>query len=40
MLVQRGPHCRFADHKEQVIALLQRVCTIGVETMQSVHAMP
>jgi predicted helicase len=31
---------RFADHKEQVIALLQRVCTVSVETMKIVKAMP
>jgi predicted helicase len=31
---------RFADHKEQVIALLQRVCTVSVATMQIVRAMP
>ena len=31
---------RFADHKEPVIALLHRVCTVSVETMQIVQAMP
>jgi predicted helicase len=31
---------RFADHKEQVIVLLQRVCTVSVETMKIVNAMP
>ena len=31
---------RFADHKEAVIALLARVCTVSVETMQIVRAMP
>jgi len=31
---------RFADHKEQVIALLLRVCTVSVETMRIVRAMP
>jgi predicted helicase len=30
---------RFADHKEQVIELLQRVCTVSVETMKIVKAM-
>jgi hypothetical protein len=28
---------RFADHKEQVIELLQRVCTVSVETMKIVR---
>ena len=27
---------RFADHKEQVIDLLQRVCTVSVKTMEIV----
>ena len=31
---------RCADHKEQVIALLQRVCTVSVETRKIVKAMP
>jgi hypothetical protein len=31
---------RFAEHKEQVIALLQLVCTVSVETMKIVKAMP
>ena len=31
---------RFADHKEQVIELLQRVCTVSVETMKIVNALP
>ena len=31
---------RFADHKEPVIALLARVCTLSVETMKIVRAMP
>ena len=31
---------RFADHKEVVIALLARVCTVSVETMKVVWAMP
>jgi len=30
---------RFADHKEKVIDLLQRVCTVSVETMNIVKAM-
>ena len=31
---------RFADHKEPVIDLLHRVCTVSVETMKIVRAMP
>ena len=31
---------RFADHKAQVIDLLQRVCRVSVETMKIVKAMP
>lgn len=31
---------RFADYKEQVIDLLMRVCTVSVETMKIVNAMP
>ncbi len=31
---------RFADYKEPVIALLHRVCTVSVETMRIVRAMP
>jgi len=30
---------RFADYKEQVIDLLQRVCTVSVETMKIIDAM-
>ncbi|MBW4571568.1 MAG: hypothetical protein KME31_27195 [Tolypothrix carrinoi HA7290-LM1] len=30
---------RFADYKEQVIDLLQRVCTVSVETMQIIQQM-
>jgi len=30
---------RFADYKEQVIDLLQRVCTVSVETMKVVNEM-
>lgn len=30
---------RFADYKEQAIALLQRVCTVSVETMRIVREM-
>ena len=31
---------RFADYKEQVIDLLQRVCTVSVETMKVIGQMP
>ena len=31
---------RFADHKEQVIDLLRRVCTVSVETMKIIRQMP
>ena len=30
---------RFADHKERVIDLLQRVCTVSVKTMETVDGM-
>jgi predicted helicase len=30
---------RFIDHKEKVIDLLLRVCTVSVETMKIVSAM-
>ena len=30
---------KFADYKEQVIELLQRVCTVSVETMQIIQLM-
>jgi predicted helicase len=31
---------RFADHKEHVIDLLRRVCTVSVETMKIIRQMP
>ena len=31
---------RFADYKEKVIDLLQRVCTVSVETMRIIEQMP
>ena len=31
---------RFADYKEKVMDLLQRVCTVSVETMKIVNSMP
>ena len=30
----------FADYKEQVIDLLQRVCTVSVKTMEIIQKMP
>ena len=30
---------RFADHKERVIDLLQRVCTVSVKTVEIVDGM-
>ena len=31
---------RFADYKETVIELLQRACTVSVETMRIIGEMP
>ena len=31
---------KFADYKEQVIDLLQRVCTVSVNTMEIIQKMP
>jgi predicted helicase len=31
---------KFADYKEQVIDLLQRVCTVSVKTMETIQKMP
>ena len=31
---------KFADYKEQVIELLDRVCTVSVRTMEIIHQMP
>jgi predicted helicase len=31
---------KFADYKEQVINLLQRVCTVSVKTMEIIQEMP
>lgn len=39
-IAARFNHYKFADYKEQVIDLLQRVCTVSVETMKIVRAMP
>ena len=31
---------KFADYKEQVIDLLQRVCTVSIKTMEIIQQMP
>ena len=31
---------KFADYQEQVIDLLDRVCTVSVKTMEIIHQMP
>ena len=31
---------KFADYKEQVIDLLQRVCTVSINTMEIIQKMP
>jgi REP element-mobilizing transposase RayT len=31
---------RFADHKETAIALIQRLCTVSIRTMDIIHQMP
>ncbi len=31
---------RFADHKEKIIDLLTRVCTVSMETMKIIRARP
>lgn len=31
--------CRFADHKEEALTLLQKVCAISVDTMKIIQAM-
>ena len=31
---------KFADYKEQMIDLLQRVCTVSVKTMETIQKMP
>ena len=38
-IAERFNHYRFADYKETVIDLLQRVCTVSVETMKIIEAM-
>jgi predicted helicase len=30
---------RFADYKEQIVDLLQRICTVSVETMRIIQEM-
>ena len=31
---------KFADYKEHVIDLLQRVCTVSIQTMEIIQKMP
>ncbi|MFM7714476.1 MAG: type ISP restriction/modification enzyme, partial [Microcystis sp.] len=38
-IAERFNNYRFADYKETVIDLLQRVCTVSVETMKIIEAM-
>ncbi|RPH90580.1 MAG: DNA methyltransferase [Chroococcales cyanobacterium metabat2.561] len=38
-IAERFNNYRFADYKEKVIDLLQRVCTVSVETMKIIEAM-
>jgi predicted helicase len=38
-IAEKFHNYRFADYKEQVIDLLQRVCTVSVETMQIIQQM-
>ena len=38
-IAERFNNYRFADHKERVIDLLHRVCTVSVETMKIVNQM-
>jgi predicted helicase len=38
-IAEKFNNYRFADYKEQVIDLLQRVCTVSVETMQIIQEM-
>jgi len=39
-IAEKFNNYRFADYKEQVIELLQRVCTVSVETMGIIGEMP
>ncbi|MDM8567996.1 hypothetical protein QUF50_00480 [Thiotrichales bacterium HSG1] len=38
-IAEKFNNYKFADYKEQVIELLQRVCTVSVETMEIVGEM-
>ena len=38
-IAEKFNNYRFADYKEQVIDLLQRVCTVSVETMKIIQEM-
>jgi predicted helicase len=38
-IAEKFNNYRFADYKEQVIELLQRVCTVSVETMRIIQEM-
>ena len=38
-ILEKFNHYRFADYKEEVIMLLQKVCTVSVETMKIIRAM-
>ena len=38
-ILEKFNHYRFADYKEEVIVLLQKVCMVSVETMKIIRAM-
>ena len=38
-ILEKFNHYRFADYKEEVIVLLQKVCTVSVETMKIIRVM-
>ena len=38
-ILEKFNHYRFADYKKEVIVLLQKVCTVSVETMKIIRAM-
>jgi len=38
-IAEKFAHYRFADYKEQVIDLLEKVCTVSVETMRIIDRM-
>ena len=39
-IVEKFNTYRFADHKETVVALLKRVCTVSVRTVEIIEQMP